>query len=58
VHIHLVSRQPLNTGSALGKADLFERVFQKQTVLHTAVVPQRSRPVLDLDFGLAYAEEN
>ncbi len=30
VHLYLVSREPLNTGSALSKADLFERVFQKQ----------------------------
>jgi putative nucleotidyltransferase with HDIG domain len=58
VHVHLVSRGPLNTGSALGKADLFKRVFQKKAVLHPTVVPQSSRPALDLDFGRAYAKTN
>jgi exopolyphosphatase/guanosine-5'-triphosphate,3'-diphosphate pyrophosphatase len=58
VHIKLVSREPLNTGPALSKADLFEHVFQKKAVLHAAIVPQRSAPALDLDHRPAYAEAN
>jgi len=58
VHIRLASREPLNIGSALSKADLFVRVFRKKAVLHAAVVPQHSAPALDLDHGLAYADAN
>jgi len=58
VHIRLVSREPLNMGSAQSKADLFERVFRKRAMLRAAVVPQHSGSALDLDSGRAYAETN
>jgi exopolyphosphatase/guanosine-5'-triphosphate,3'-diphosphate pyrophosphatase len=71
VHIRLVSRNPLSIDAALSKADLFEHVFQKKAVLHTAVVKgtpnaihrvgeprQHPDSALDLDLGPAYADAN
>jgi exopolyphosphatase/pppGpp-phosphohydrolase len=58
VHVRVVSREPLNIGSALSKADLFERVFQKKAILHATVGPQQVRPALDRHRWLAYAEAN
>ena len=58
VHIKLVSREPLNIGSALSKADLFNDVFRKKAVLHVAVAPPQPDSALDLDTGLAYADVN
>lgn len=49
VHIALVSRDTLDVGSALSKADLFESVFRKTPVFHATIPEQsRNRP-LDLD---------
>jgi exopolyphosphatase/guanosine-5'-triphosphate,3'-diphosphate pyrophosphatase len=58
VLIRLVSRDVLEIGSALSKADLFEHVFRKKPVLHVAVVQQYPDLALDFDAGLVYVDAN
>jgi exopolyphosphatase/guanosine-5'-triphosphate,3'-diphosphate pyrophosphatase len=58
VHITLVSRDTLDVGSAVSKADLFESVFRRTPVFHTTTLAQRRNRTLDLDAGLAYADGN
>jgi exopolyphosphatase / guanosine-5'-triphosphate,3'-diphosphate pyrophosphatase len=58
VLIRIVSRDPMNTASARGKADLFECVFRRKVVLAVGIVHRSSSPALDFRHGLAYANAN
>lgn len=56
--LRVVSRDALNIGAILGKADLFEQVFQVKIAVHVSINHRYFDTGLDFDAPLAYAEIN
>ncbi len=58
VLMRVASRDLLNIGAILAKADLFEQVFRKKVSVHVSVDRSHPDASLDFDASLAYAPTN